>query len=222
MKTSTRTRLGLGSTTLVAALAVLTLTGPTAPAQAYGTSQDELASACENGIDQVGITVNCTFEADHVSGYHKVWHRYGDPVTNCEAGSTHEASVRIDASRTETQTWTVGGKFSFPIKSIGIEGNSSYSNSVAITNTVARDVTAWPGEKAAATVGTTMATEEGRIRVDIIDNGGVQDGYGSGFSDTYYIDGVKRDVPTGEKEDGRTQAACGAPFDVDPENSPIL
>ena len=109
MTTTTRTRFALGTTGAATLLAALVLAGPVSPASAYGTTSEELATACEQGIDQAGISVHCTFEADHVESSHQQWSRYGDPVTNCTNGTNDVESV-IVASRTLTQTWSVGGK----------------------------------------------------------------------------------------------------------------
>ena len=130
LKTSTQKRLGIGSTTLVAAIAAFALLGPASPAQAYGTSAEELTSACENGYDDVGVSVSCVFEADHVSGYHKEWHRYGSAVTNCNTNSP-EIKQTILESKTLSETWTVGGKIGFSYEGIGIEGNSSYAQTTS-------------------------------------------------------------------------------------------
>ncbi|WP_411698911.1 hypothetical protein [Conyzicola sp.] len=216
-KTSTRTRLGIGSATLVAAVAALAFVGPASAAQAYGTSPDELTAACENGYGDVGVSVKCTFEVDHTAGYYKQWHRYGSAVTNCNTNSP-EIKQTILESKTLSETWTVGAKFGFSYEGVGIEGNSSYSQTTSKTDGVNRELTALPNEKVAATIGTEMAIEEGRMRVEIFDNGGYQDGSTFASPDTYYIDGVKREVPTGVTEHGEEQVACDQKFTVDPEN----
>ena len=217
LKTTTRTRLGIGSTTLLAAVAAFALLGPASPAQAYGTSPEELTEACENGYDDVGVSVSCVFEADHVSGYHKEWHRYGSAVTNCNTNSP-EIKQTILESKTLSETWTVGGKIGFSYEGIGIEGNSTYAQTTSKTDGVNRELTALPNEKVAATIGTELATEVGRMRVEIFDNGGYQDGTTYASPDTFYIEGVTRDVPTGVTEHGEHQVACDQKFTIDPEN----
>ncbi|MCS5717778.1 hypothetical protein N1027_06475 [Herbiconiux sp. CPCC 205763] len=217
MKNTIRTRLGLGGAAATAALVLAGLAGPAATAQAYGTSPEELASACTDGIGEANISVSCTFEAAYASSYFQEWHRYGDPVTNC-AGGSNDVVSQIVASRTFTETWSAGGKFGVSGGGISIEGNSSYSASTATTTGVNRTLEAGPGEKVAATVGTTFAVEEGRMRVDIYDNGGGGD---QTFTDTYYIEGTQRTVPTGAQEQGQDQVPCGQKFTIDPEQTPV-
>ncbi|MFG6446472.1 hypothetical protein ACFXQA_14525 [Microbacterium sp. P07] len=216
MKTSTRTRFGIGTATVVAGLALFSLAGPASPASAYGTSEGELASACADGINEVGVSVHCTFEADHVSSYNMIWNRYGDPVSNCD-NPFGEVKLTIVASRSFTQTWTAGGKFGISWGGMGLEGNASYSESTTTTSGVNREIVAQTGQKNAATVGTEMAVEEGRIRVDIMDS------FGSDYvsTDTHYINGAQRTVPTGKQQHGSDPVYCGQNFTVDPENTPV-
>jgi hypothetical protein len=216
MKTSTRTRFGIGTATIVAGLALFSLAGPASPAQAYGTSESDLAAACADGIDEVGISVQCTFEADHVSSYNMVWNRYGNPVTNCN-NPWGEVKATIVSSRTFTQSWTAGGKFGISWEGMGLEGNASYTESTSTTTGVNREIVAGLGQKNAATMGTEMAVEEGRIRVDIMDS------FGSDYvsTDTHYINGAQRTVPTGVKQEGSDPVSCGEKFTIDPENTPV-
>jgi hypothetical protein len=217
MKNTTRTRFGFGGLVATAALVVAGLAGPAASAQAYGTSPEELASACVDGVGENNISVSCTFEAQSTGTPWLEWHRYGNPLTNC-GGGTNPAVSMIVSSRTFTETWSVGGKVGFSGGGISIEGNSSYSAATSITTGVNRTVTAGPGEKVAATLGTAFVVEHGRMRVEIIDNGGGGD---YSFHETYYIDGAERTVPTGAYEEGQDQVPCGQRFTVDPEENPV-
>lgn len=220
MSAISRKRVTLGSmaATMMVAAALL---GPASAAQAYGTSPEELISACENGIDQEGVSVNCSFESDHVSSSFVEWHRFGAAVTNCTAGTTVDVKQWVGDLRTYTQTWTVGGTAKLNLGPIGIEGKGELSQAESRTSERRSEVIAAPGQKVAATLGKTIDVVEGRMKVLITDNGGYQDGSSYAVPETYYIDNIQRTAPTTIEEVGVDQVACGELFKVDPETTPV-
>ncbi len=201
------------STVALGAGAVLTA----APAQADGPSRDELLNICDGGRSEDGEyrLSECVFEAGTESPQTLDWHRYGEPVTNCAPGATQTISSLVGSTRTETESWTVGGGIKIELKPITIEGKSDYSNSRSTTTERRDTITTPPGRKNALTAGVGFVEQTGRFRV--VTEFGIPGETTGGVYVTFYVDEVNRRVPTGYTEKGQDEVGCDSKFTIDPE-----
>ncbi|WP_066598501.1 hypothetical protein [Cryobacterium arcticum] len=205
-----------------AGIAGLVLAGALVPATAASADDrfgpDNLNRVCNGdaGMYTSGITGDCTFEVQSESGERVDWLRYGEPVSNCNEGTTTAISSQVGDVRSFAETWKSGGGVSLEIKDVlTIEGGAEYSQTRTTTSERRDTVTANPGRKTAVTLGTGFAEQTGRIRVDVDtwDNGAR---WGPRWTGTkaYYIDDVHRTVPTGYTEKGQDEVGCDSDFRV--------
>jgi hypothetical protein len=205
-----------------AGIAALVAAGTLVPAASASADDrfepDNLYRVCNGdaGMYTSGITGNCTFEVQSESGERVEWLRYGEPVSNCNEGTTTPVSSQVGDVRSFAETWKSGGGVSLEIKKVlTIEGGAEYSQTRTTTNERRDTVTANPGRKTAVTLGTGFKDQTGRIRVDVDtwDNGAR---WGPRWTGTkaYYIDDVHRTVPTGYTEKGQDEVGCDSDFRV--------
>jgi hypothetical protein len=209
----------LGAT---AGIGALILAGALVPATAASADDrfepDNLYRVCNGdaGMYTSGITGNCTFEVQGESAERIEWLRYGEPVSNCNEGTTSPVTSQVGDVRSFAETWKSGGGVSLEIKKVfSIEGGAEYSQTRTTTSERRDTITANPGRKAALTLGTGFADQTGRIRVDVDvwDNGARWGPRWTG-TEAYYIDDVHRTVPTGYTEKGQDEVSCDVDFVV--------
>jgi hypothetical protein len=209
----------LGAT---AGIGALILAGALVPATAASADDrfeaDNLYRVCNGdaGMHTSGITGNCTFEVQSESAERIEWLRYGEPVSNCNAGTTSPVSSQVGDVRSFSETWKSGGGVSLEIKKVfSIEGGAEYSQTRTTTSERRDTITANPGRKAALTLGTGFADQTGRIRVDVdVWDNGARWGPRWVGTEAYYIDDVHRTVPTGYTEKGQDEVGCDVDFTV--------
>jgi hypothetical protein len=203
-------------------IAALVLAGALIPATSASADErydaDNLQRICNGdaGMYTSGLTGDCTFEVQSESGERLEWLRYGEPVSNCNAGTTTGITSQVGDVRSFAETWKSGGSVSLEIKKVlSIDGGAEYSQTRTTTNERRDTVTANPGRKAAVTLGTRFVDQTGRIRVDVdvYDNGAR---WGSRWvgTEAHYIDDVQRTVPTGYTEKGQDEVGCDSDFVV--------
>ncbi|MBD3887517.1 hypothetical protein IFO70_38895 [Phormidium tenue FACHB-886] len=200
-----------------------------AGAQASDLTPEELLRICKGEVINKGGEEyhldECVFEAVTETAQELEWHRVGDPVTNCTPGATQSITTTVGETRTDTETWSVGGSIGITIEEVlKIEGKSEYQQSRSLTTERRDAITVPPGRKNALTLGTGWVTQTGRMRAVTKDNRlyvpplGSPPGVAQGpESNTFYVDNVTRRVPNGYIEKGQNEVGCDSKFTVDPE-----
>jgi len=206
---------------LLAAGSLLALTGALiaggpASADEDPYNDDMLMKTCNGEPASTGaMEGSCTFEVQGQTPLPLEWVRYGEPLSNCNAGAVSDLKLTLGDVKSFAQSWTTGGGVSLNIKDVvSIEASGGYTETKTTTNERRAEVTAVPGYKNAVTAGTEYVEQTGRIRVDITVyefQGG--DGY-SQSTETHYIDDVKRKAPTGHFETGQDNVPCSEDFQV--------
>jgi len=180
-------------------------------------SADNLLRVCNGapGDQTQGLSGSCTFEVQGDGGQHVEWRRYGDPVSNCNAGTTTAIQSMVGDTRSFSESWSAGGTGGIGLGPISISGGGNYSQTRSVTSERRDTVTANPGRKTAVTMGTGFVDQTGRIRVDVevYDNSGGDGGVYVG-TEAHYIDGIARTVPTGYQEKGQDEVSCAEDFRV--------
>lgn len=215
---TSRGRLTLTAGFAVGALALggaLIPTGAASAADPY--SPENLQRICNNEptSQTEGFTGSCTFEVNTEHEQHVEWLRYGEPLSNCNEGTTTSIQSTVGDVRSFSETWKSGGSVGLEIKKVlKIEAGAEYSQTRTTTTERRDTVTANPGRKVALTQGTGFVDQEGRIRVDIDIWETGNDGSVYVGTEAHYIDGVTRTVPNGYTEKGQDEVSCAEDFRV--------
>jgi len=210
---ATSTRRATQGAVGVAALALMGTVLPSAPAAAEGFTQEELQTICATGKVGDWVEGTCTFEVQGES-YETAWKRVGDPISNCNAGTTSDYTTTIVAGTSVSQTWKVSTGFEWEVgKDFKVEAGAEYGQTKTITEERREQITAKPGRKVALTVGTGITHQTGRMRVDT-QQVQVGEWIPEGGTSTQYIDGVTRSVPNGYIERGQDEVSCAEDFRV--------
>ncbi|MCJ1688456.1 hypothetical protein [Rathayibacter sp. VKM Ac-2927] len=216
--TTKTARRGLGALAAAAALALGATLVPAAAASADDFyTDDELQKICNNAptSQTKGSEGDCTFEVQSEGEQHVEWLRYGEPVSNCNAGTTTGIKSTIGNVRSFSETWKAGGGVGLELwEVLKIEGGGEYSQTRTVTNERRDEITANPGRKAAVTLGTGFVDQTGRIRVDINVYETNNDGSVLVGTEPHYIDNVTRTVPNGYTEKGQDEVGCDEDFRV--------
>jgi hypothetical protein len=214
----TTRRRGLGVAAGAAALALAGALFPVSSASAADAySAENLQKVCNGDPtgQTEGLEGDCTFEVQSEGPRHVEWLRYGEPVSNCNEGTTTPVTSQVGDVRSFSETWKAGGSVGLEIKEVlKIEGGAEYSQTRTTTNERRDTVTANPGRKTALTQGTGFVDQTGRIRVDVNVYETNNDGSVLTGTEAHYIEGVTRTVPDGYTEKGQDEVSCAEDFVV--------